>query len=443
MPTSDQPKFHREPLSIALVGCGTVGTGVAKILTQHAERVASAAGRAITIRHVVVRDPHKARPEGLPAAVTSYQAALSDPQVTVVVELIGGTTTAKQVVLDAIAAGKHVVTANKALLAEHGAELFTAARKAKVCILFEAAVAGGVPIIRTMAESLAANQIRSIQAILNGTSNFILTAMAEQGQSYAAALREAQRLGYAEADPTLDVNGSDAAHKLAVLAQIAFGVAPGFDQIERRGIEGVDALDVRFASELGYAIKLLAEAWTSAEPERTVALHVAPVMVRKTDLLARVRGPHNAIQLVGDIVGEVLLQGPGAGMMPTASAVVSDLIDLAIGRGPLTFAATNLWSQPGNPFTITRSDSVSSRFYLRLLVKDVPGVLADVCRALADQAISITSVIQHEAEPGVVGVVPLVILTHEAVTSQFRKAVASIDRLTSLNAPAVYYPVDD
>jgi homoserine dehydrogenase len=443
MPTSDKPRDHPGSLSIALVGCGTVGTGVAKILTQHAERVASAAGRAITIRHVVVRDPRKDRPEGLPAAVTSYRAALSDPQVTVVVELIGGTTAAKQVVLDAIAAGKHVVTANKALLAEHGAELFAAARNAHVAILFEAAVAGGVPIIRTMAESLAANQIRSIQAILNGTSNFILTAMAEQGQSYAAALREAQRLGYAEADPTLDVNGADAAHKLAVLAQIAFGVSPRPDQIERRGIDAVDALDVRFAGELGYAIKLLAEAWTSPEPEHTVALHVAPVMVRKTDLLARVRGPHNAVQLVGDVVGEVLLQGPGAGMMATASAVVSDLIDLAIGRGQLTFASTNLWSESRSRFTITRSDSVSCRFYLRLLVKDVPGVLADVCRSLADQSISITSVIQHEAEPGVVGVVPLVILTHEAVTSQFRKAVASIDRLTSLNAPAVYYPVDD
>jgi homoserine dehydrogenase len=429
--------------SIALVGCGTVGAGVARILTQHADRVAARAGRAIAVRHVVVRDPAKPRPEGLPRATTDVAAAIADPAVSVVVELIGGTTTAKAVVLAALRAGKAVVTANKALLAEHGRELFDAARAAGVSIGFEAAVAGGVPIIRAMAESLAANQIRSIQAILNGTSNFILTAMAEQGRSYADALAEAQKLGYAEADPTLDVDGSDAAHKLAVLSQIAFGVAPRPHEIERRGIDRIEAIDVRFASELGYAIKLLAEAWTTPEPKAEVALHVAPVMVRKVDLLARVRGANNAIQLVGDVVGEVMFQGPGAGMMPTASAVVSDLIDFAVGRAPLSFAAAKLWIGTPAKFAVIPSAEVSSRFYLRLLVKDVPGVLADVCRALAEQAISITSVIQHEAEPGVVGVVPLVILTHEAQTAKFRTAVAAIDRLGSLTAPAVYYPVDD
>ena len=458
-------------LGIALIGCGTVGSGVAKILHDHAERVAARAGKTIAIRRVVVRDLSKSRPVSLSHISTDLKSAWADPAVDVVVELIGGTTTAKQIVISALAAGKHVVTANKALLAEHGAELFAAARKANRVICFEAAVAGGVPIIRALAESFTANQITSIQAILNGTSNFILTAMADRGTSYADALKEAQTLGYAEADPTLDVDGSDAAHKLAVLAQIAFGVSPNPNQIERRGIDGIEAIDVRFAGELGYTIKLLAEAWASGreslvgksesrkaskkkqeEPRlfdvptrdfQTVALHVAPVMIRKTDMLAQVRGAFNAIQLVGDVVGETLFQGPGAGMMPTASAVVSDLIDIAVGRAQLTFKVANLWSDGPPRFVVIPSEKVTSRFYLRLMVKDVPGVLADVCRALADQEISISSVIQHEAQEGVVGIVPLVIMTHDAITARFRAAVKAIDSLPSMAAKAVYFPVDD
>jgi homoserine dehydrogenase len=466
-----------DPLGVALVGCGTVGGGVAKILHDHPDRVTARAGTPIQIRRVVVRDRAKARAVPVPNVSTDPVTAWADPNVSVVVELIGGTTAARQVVLSALAAGKHVVTANKALLAEHGAELFAAARKAGRVIAFEAAVAGGVPIIKALAESLSANQVTSIQAILNGTSNYILTAMADRGASYADALKDAQALGYAEADPTLDVDGSDAAHKLAVLAQIAFGVAPQPRQIERRGIDAVDALDVRFAGELGYTIKLLAEAWTSqvmrnAEcgtrnenktngesagslfsssiphsefriPNYEVALHVAPVMIRKTDMLAQVRGAYNAIQLIGDVVGETLFQGPGAGMLPTASAVVADLIDIAVGRAQKTFAVANLWNDGPARFAVIPSEKVTSRFYLRLMVKDVPGVLADVCRALADQDISISSVIQHEAEDGVVGVVPLVIMTHDAMTARFRAAVKAIDAMPNLANRAVYYPVDD
>jgi homoserine dehydrogenase len=459
-----------ESLGIALVGCGTVGGGVAKILHDHPARIAERAGRAIALHSVIVRDKAKAREVAFPAGLVSTNLldAISNPRVDVVVELIGGTTTAKQVVLAALGAGKHVVTANKALLAEHGPELFAAARKAGRVIGFEAAVAGGVPIIRALAESLSANQITSIQAILNGTSNYILTAMAERGTSYADALKEAQKLGFAEADPTLDVDGSDAAHKLAVLAQIAFGVAPPPHTIERRGIAGIDVLDIRFAGELGYTIKLLAEAWTSTTAESgksnansrsgyysdyrdpnsqfkcsEVALHVSPVMIRKTDMLARVRGSNNAIQLIGDVVGEVLFQGPGAGMMPTASAVVADLIDIAVGRAQTTFGVANLWNDGPPRFTVIPSEKVMTRFYLRLLVKDVPGVLADVCRALADQSISITSVIQHEAQEGVVGIVPLVIMTHDAFTARFRAAVKAIDLLPNIASKAVYFPVDD
>ncbi|MFO0936146.1 MAG: homoserine dehydrogenase [Gemmataceae bacterium] len=458
-------------IGIALIGCGTVGGGVAKILHDHADRVAMRASKPLSIRRVVVRDPSKARTVPLTNVSTELTSGWSDPDVQIVVELIGGTTTAKEVVLSSLAAGKHVVTANKALLAEHGAELFAAARKANRVICFEAAVAGGVPIIRALAESLSANQITSIQAILNGTSNFILTAMADRGSNYADALKEAQELGYAEADPTLDVDGSDAAHKLAVLAQIAFGVSPNPNQIERRGIDTIDALDVKFAGELGYAIKLLAEAWASGrestigkvegrkaarkkagEPRLaesamrdapTVALHVAPVMIRKTDMLAQVRGAFNAIQLVGDVVGETLFQGPGAGMMPTASAVVSDLIDIAVGRAQYTFSVANLWNDGPPRYVVIPSEKVTSRFYLRLMVKDEPGVLADVCRALADQEISISSMIQHESQEGIVGVVPLVIMTHNAITARFRAAIKTIDALPAMASPAVYYPVDD
>jgi homoserine dehydrogenase len=432
-----------EPLGIALVGCGTVGGGVAKILLQHKDRLALRAGRPLALRKVVVRDPGKPRAVEIPRELltTDPAAAINDPGVHVVVELIGGTTTAKKIVLDALAAGKHVVTANKALLADAGTELFEAARKAERAVCFEAAVAGGVPIIRALAESLAANQVTAIQAILNGTSNFILTAMAEQGLSYTAALAEAQKLGYAEADPTLDVDGSDAAHKLAILAQIAFGVAARPHEIERQGIDTLDAMDIRFADELGYTIKLLAEAWTEGNQ---VALHVAPVLLRHTDLLAQVRGAYNAIAVYGDIVGETLYQGPGAGQMPTASSVLADLIDLAVGRAQRTFAAAKLWSPLGKGFVVEPAERVRSRFYLRLLVADRPGVLADITRILADEQISISSLVQHEAaEEGAGNPVPLVIVTHYAQTGRFKAAVGKINRLPTIAPPAVYFSMGD
>lgn len=432
-----------EPLGIALVGCGTVGAGVVRILTEHADRLTARSGRRIELRHVIVRDLAKSRPVSIPAALvgTDPTPIYADPKVDIVVELIGGTTTARQVVLKALAAGKHVVTANKALLAEHGAEIFAAARAAERTVCFEAAVAGGVPIIRALAESLSANQVTAIQGILNGTSNFILSSMADRGISYAMALAEAQRLGYAEADPTLDVDGSDAAHKLAVLAQIAFGVQAKPGEIEKVGIDRIDAMDIRFANELGYTIKLLAEAWADGQH---VALHVAPVLLRHTDMLAQVRGAFNAVQVVGDVLGETLYQGPGAGMMPTASAVVSDVIDLAVGRAQRTFVAARLWSSEGRGFNVTPSEKVRSRFYLRLLVADLPGVLADVCRILADRGISISSMIQHETQEGhPEQTVPLVIMTHTAATGDFKAAVTKIDQLPSMARPAVFYSVDD
>lgn len=450
-----------DALGIALVGCGTVGGGVARVLLAHGDRVARRAGRPLELRRVVVRDPEKPRDPLIPLDIisTDIHAAINDPRVHVVVELIGGTGLAKKVVLDALAAGKHVVTANKALLAAAGAEVFEAARKADRTVCFEAAVAGGVPVIRALAESLAANQVTAIQAILNGTSNFILTAMADRGLSYAAALAEAQQLGYAEADPTLDVDGSDAAHKLAILAQIAFGVTAKPHEIARQGIDTIEAIDIRFANELGYTIKLLAEAWTGGHshagsgaklsrgglpsPAPTVALHVAPVLLRHTDLLAQVRGAYNAVLVYGDIVGETLYQGPGAGQMPTASSVVADLIDLGVGRAQQTFAAAKLWSLEDRGFTVDPPERVRSRFYLRLQVIDRPGVLADITRVLADEEISISSLVQHEAEEEGGGPVPLVIVTHYASTGRFRKALDRINRLATTAAPPVFFSMGD
>src|SRR6185437_3023002 len=437
-----------EPLGIALVGCGTVGGGVAKILLEHGDRLAARGGRPLLLKKVVVRDANKPRGVQLtPDLMGTVADVLADPAVHVVVELIGGTTRAKEIVLAALAAEKHVVTANKALLAEAGNEVFEAARAAGKTVCFEAAVAGGVPIIRAIGESLAANQITAIQAILNGTSNFILTAMSERGIDYAAALAEAQQLGYAEADPTLDVDGSDAAHKLAILAQIAFGVAAKPTDIERHGIDTLDAMDIRFADELGYTIKLLAEAWTSetlnAHSHSKVALHVAPVLLRHTDLLAQVRGAYNAIAVHGDFAGETLYQGPGAGQMPTASAVVADLIDLAVGRAQRTFAAAKLWSRESKGFSVEPAERVKSRFYLRLLVADQPGVLADITRILADERISISSVVQHEAAEGAREPVPLVIVTHYAETGAFKAAIQKMNAHSAVAAPAVFFSMGD
>jgi len=432
-----------EPLGVALIGCGTVGSGVARLLQEQRERLAIRAGRPLLLRRVVVRDPSKPRSIELPRELvtTDLQSVLRDPNVHVGVELVGGVDWAKQAVLALLAAGKDVVTANKALLAQHGAEVFDTARKHGRTVAFEASVAGGVPIIAALAQCLAANQVQSLQGILNGTCNFILTRMTENNQSYADALAEAQRLGYAEADPTLDVNGTDAAHKLAILVQIAFGLSVPVEAIDRRGIAGLDALDIRFARELGYTIKLLAETWLNGNQ---LALHVAPVLLRQLAPLALIRGAYNAIHIVGDAVGDVLFAGQGAGQMPTASAVVADIIDLAVGRAQRTFTTLKLWSGRGHGIHLQPASTVRSRFYLRLFVEDRPGVLAEVSRVLAQHQISIASVIQHEApEDHEGGRVPLVIMTHTALTGAFRAAVAELDHLSCVAPPSVYYPVGD
>jgi homoserine dehydrogenase len=432
-----------EPLNIALIGCGTVGGGVARLLLEQPKRLAARAGRPLVLRRVVVRDINKARAVQLPRELltTDLDQVIRDPEIHVAAELVGGVDWARRAVLALLAAGKDVVTANKALLAQHGAEVFDAARRHGRAIAFEASVAGGVPIIAALSHSLAANQILSIQGILNGTSNFILTSMTENGVSYAEALAEAQRRGYAEADPTLDVNGTDAAHKLGILAHIAFGVSAPLSSIEHRGIQGVDAVDVRFAGELGYTIKLLAEAFLS---DKQLALHVSPVLLHRHSPLALVRGAYNAIYVIGDAVGDTLYYGQGAGQMPTASAVTADLIDLAVGRAQRTFQTLRLWPTNGELVQPRPAATVKTRFYLRLLVDDRPGVLAEVAHVLADHHISISSVIQHEApENGESQRVHLVIMTHTAPTSSFRAAATQLDRLASVSGPCTYFPVGD
>jgi homoserine dehydrogenase len=432
-----------DSVGIALVGCGNVGGGVAKLLLEQPKRLAARAGRELLLRKVVVRDPAKLRAVSLPAGMftTDLDEILRDPQIQVVVEVVGGTDYAKSTVLRSLAAGKHVVTANKALLAQHGAEVFDTGRRHDRALAFEASVGGGMPIIAALSQGLAANQILSLQGILNGTCNFILTSMSERGQSYNEALAEAQNRGYAESDPTFDVEGTDAAHKLAILAQIAFGVAVPVGAIACRGIAGIQQADIRFAKELGYTIKLLAEAWYS---EHQLALHVAPVLLRHSTPLAQVRDAYNAVHVVADAVGDTLFYGRGAGQMPTASAVVADIIDLAVGRAQSTFRTLRLWSGNGRQTVIQPPGTVRSRFYLRLLVRDIPGVLAEVARGLAQRHISISSVIQHEAldeEEG--SAIPLVLMTHTTATTDFGATVAEIDRLHCVVAPSVYYSVAD
>ncbi len=453
--------IHMDPYGIALIGCGTVGSGVAKLLLEQPDRLAARAGRKLELRHVVVRAAQKSREAMIPQHLltTDLRRVIDDPGVQVAIEVVGGIDWAKRAVLDLLAAGKHVVTANKALLATHGAEIFDAGRRHQRAIAFEASVGGGIPIIGALCQGLAANQILSLQGILNGTCNYILTGMVENGRAYADVLAEAQEQGYAEADPTLDVDGTDAAHKLAILAQIAFGIAVPLGTIKRRGIADIDLLDIRFAKELGYTIKLLAEAWLEpaaflpsplgrggGKTGDQLAMHVSPVMLRQTTPLALVRDAFNALFVVGDAVGSTLYYGRGAGQMPTASAVVADVIDMAVGRAQQTFNSLRLWSGNHRNIVLREPSTMRSRFYLRMRVEDRPGVMADITRILANHRISIASVIQHEAldhAEAELELVPLIIMTHTVATGDFLAALAEIDRLPSVRPPSVYYPVGD
>jgi len=332
-----------EPLGVALVGCGTVGTAVAEVLLSQPQHWLGRAGRSISLRHIVVRDDTRPRKAVIPPALLTrnVQHAIRDAAVDVVVELVGGIRSAREIVAAALARGKHVVTANKALLAEHGDELLAAARAHRRVLAFEASVAGGIPVISTITQGLAANRITAISGILNGTSNFILSAMGDHGSDYATALADAQAHGLAEADPSLDVDGVDAAHKLAVLSRVAFRRSISPTQIPTTGITEVTPADVARAASDGDTIKLIADARLGEDGQLT--LRVAPIRLPRTSPLARVSGADNALVITADLVGQLYLQGPGAGAAPTASAVVADLIDLAVGRSQATLAASRGW----------------------------------------------------------------------------------------------------
>lgn len=359
---------------------------------------------------------------------------------------MGGLEPARSVMLRLLESGKDIVTANKALLAEHGPELFTRARQLGRSIAFEAAVAGGIPIITTISQCLSANQIVSLEGILNGTSNFIVTKMSEQGSAYADAVRQAQALGYAEADPTMDVDGTDAAQKLAILAHLAFGAAVDWKDIPTTGIDALDPIDLKYAGDLGYRVKLLAVAELVADG---LELSVAPTLVRVGTPLAEVRDAYNAIRVVGDAVGPVFLHGQGAGQMPTASAVTADLIDTAVGRTKLTFETLAYFTDEHPPRAKQRdAETLSGRFYLRLEAANHPGTLAAITATLAGHAISIASVIQHEnasgdGETAKTDPVPIVIMTHRASEGAARQATRALEALDVIRGPVVRLRVKD
>jgi homoserine dehydrogenase len=421
------------PLSVAVAGLGTVGGGVLRLLRDNADIVAARAGRPIAVTAVSARDRYKERdvPIGGLRWYEDPVALAADPSVDAIVELIGGSEgPAKALVEAAIAAGKPVVTANKALMAVHGAALAAAAEARGVPLAFEAAVAGGIPAIKAIREGLAANRISRIAGILNGTCNYILTQMRERGREFAEVLADAQKLGYAESDPSFDVDGIDAAHKLAILAALAFGRPVAFDAVYVEGIRRISGLDIAFATELGYRIKLLGIA---SQSKAGIETRVHPCMVPHTAPIARVDGVFNAVVAEGDFVGRVMLEGRGAGAGPTASAVVADLIDLARGR------TTPVWGAAAEALSAEPSVPMSAHvgpYYMRLMVVDRPGVIADVTAALRDHGISLESMLQRGRSPG--EAVPVVLVTHETKESAMRAAVARIAALgTVMEEPAL------
>lgn len=428
---------------VAIVGMGTVGTGVARLLLDHGDRTARHAGRTLWLEAIVDPDTERRREVDLPANLLTddLRHITENPEIKVVAQLIGGLEPARSIMLKLLESGKDVVTANKALLAEHGGELFDRARELGRSIAFEAAVAGGVPIITNISQSLSANQITSLRGILNGTSNFIVTQMDEQGVEYQAAVKEAQGRGFAEADPSMDVDGTDAAQKLAILAHLAFGARVHWRDISRCGIDTLNLADLRYAKELGYRLKLLAIAQLS---NGVLELSVGPTLVKMGHPLAEVREAFNAISAVGDAVGRVFFHGLGAGQMPTASAIVADMIDTAVGRTALTFNTLELWSQREPRVGILEQAHLKGRYYLRFMVEDHPGVMAQIAGVLGRHGVSIASVIQHNPEPQTdASIVPLVIMTHMSTEGATSAAVQDIDRLDCVSAGSVRMRVLD
>jgi len=432
-----------KPVQVGIIGLGTVGCGVARLLTESGNRFHQRLGAPLILRKVADLDLERPRPVQLdPRLLTSQvRDILDDPEIDIVVELIGGVDAARELVMAAIARGKHVVTANKHLLALHGNEIFQAAAQAGVEVAFEGSVGGGIPMILSLRQGLAANRIKEMFGILNGTANYILTRMSTEAASFQQALQEAQDQGYAEADPTLDVEGIDTAHKLAILMALAYGAPIDFTAIAVEGISELELVDLQFAREFGYQIKLLA---ITRDDGQRVEARVHPTMIPVDHILANVNGPYNAVYIIGDAVGPILLYGQGAGMMSTASAVVADLIELArnlthgIKRRMPPLGIEN-FSQRRR--VIKPLDDLVTNYYFRFAAQDRPGVLSQVSGILGKNQISIAAVIQKGR--GLQESVPIVMITHEAREADVNQALAEIDQLPEISQKTVLLRIED
>ncbi|MHC4603439.1 MAG: homoserine dehydrogenase [Planctomycetota bacterium] len=429
-------------VKVGLVGFGTVGCGVAKLLLEDADSIEAKTGLRLKLACVVDTDIESPRPVKLPKGILTndINRLLSDDTIQIGVELVGGTDAAKQIQLKMLEAGKDVVTANKALLAEYGSELYKAAHKNNRCIAFEGSCAGGIPIILGLRTGLAANNITAMYGIVNGTCNYILSEMTSKDEDFAEALTQAQDKGYAEADPTLDISGEDSAHKLAILASIAFGYEIKLDDIFVEGIEAISKDDIRYGGEMGYCLKLLAIG--QKDKDNRVSLRVHPSFIARDNPLARVDGPFNAISIFGSAVGQVMYYGRGAGMMPTASAVVADIIDVALGNSATTFRHLLLKSRSEIESLIEKIGNCISRFYIRVMCRDQAGVVARWSKILGDHQISISGALQHE-DIGPDNTVPVVIITHPIQQQNVTAALEELEKLDVLSGKPVCIRIVD
>lgn len=437
---NEEDKLKKKVINVGIIGFGTVGAGTAKILLKKRNELEMKSGFPIVLKKIADLDIKRDRGIKIPANILTNNAkeVLNDPEIDIIVELIGGIHPAKEIIIEALKNGKHVVTANKALLAEEGKQIFTEAEKNKVDIGFEASVAGSIPIIKIVRESLIGNSINNIYGIINGTSNYILTKMTEEGVEFETVLKEAQALGYAEADPTFDIEGIDSAHKLTILASLAFGIPFSFKKVYTEGITKITPLDIQFASEFGYKIKLLAIAKRTG---KDIELRVHPTMLPQDDLISNVSGVFNAIFVEGDATGDALYYGRGAGEMPTGSAVVSDIVDIA--RNMMTGACVRIKdiNVGGNPdLNIKKMEDIRTSYYLRFSAIDKPGVMSKISGILGSHNISIKSMIQKGRKKE--KAVPIVMMTHEAREKDMTRALKEIDRLSIVSGRTMYLRVE-
>jgi homoserine dehydrogenase len=418
-------------IPIGLVGYGTIGQGVAAILALNGEEIARKVGAKIYLKHVIEKFTDRPFDVPLPEGVMSsdLDRLVNDREVEIAIELVGGTTVARDIVKKLIESGKHVVTANKALLAHHGKELFELARKHNRCIAFEASCGGGIPLVESIRRGLIANDIKAIYGIVNGTCNYILSSMTKEGKDYSVALKEAQAAGFAEANPSFDVNGTDTAHKLTILSSMAFGKDVPFEAIHTEGISDISVEDIHYGNELGYVLKLLA---IGIKDDDGISVRVHPAFISKDDPLSQVSGPFNAVSVFGNAVGHTMFYGRGAGRMPTASAVMSDVVDIVLGNARQTFNSLAILPDVTEPAKLKPMAEIFSRYYLRLMVVDRPGVLAKLTEIFGRYNMSISALVQHESgkydERGE-SIVPVVILTHQAKEGNVQSAIVEIAKL--------------